>query len=122
MRRANRNRWPRRPELVALDLEELRVQLDAEEAKLRKARTPEQLNLVRALREEHYHRMLIPPPLSKGEPPQMGNNPTTLNCEILSGLERAIGLVKFADAAGQKLKAVKVSNNEPLLIFAGSED
>lgn len=46
----------------------------------------------------------------------------TLNGEIINGLRRALELVRFADTAGQKLKAVKVSNGEPLLIFAGAND
>lgn len=52
----------------------------------------------------------------------MSTTPDTLNGEILAGLHRAVELVNFANVAGQKLKAVKVSNGEPLLIFADSND
>lgn len=41
----------------------------------------------------------------------------TLNGAILEGLYQAVELVDMCNATGKKLKAVKVSNAEPLLIF-----
>lgn len=52
----------------------------------------------------------------------MSKNAPSKNQDIVAGLERARDLMAFADMAGLKVKKVIVANNEPQIIYEGSDD